>query len=159
MKLINDILDMSRIDSGKLSLAKEPFSLESILDGIRMMMESEGAEKGPDFSHWKRIWSTAVLSVTVFVCGRCLSNLLSNAFKFTPAGGNVYLRVMEEGGTEEEASLYFRVIDTGTGITPEDQKRIFESFEQGGHQLLKKARARGWDLLSAEVLSGKWGEN
>lgn len=86
LDLINDILDMSRIDSGKLSLAKEPFSLESILDGIRMMMESEAQRKGLIFTLEKNLVHSGLVGDGIRL-RQVLINLLSNAFKFTPAGG------------------------------------------------------------------------
>lgn len=155
LDLINDILDMSRIDSGKLSLAKEPFSLESILDGIRMMMESEAQRKGLIFTLEKNLVHSGLVGDGIRL-RQVLINLLSNAFKFTPAGGNVYLRVTEEGGTEEEASFTFRVIDTGTGITPEDQKRIFESFEQVGTSY-SKSQGTGLGLAISRSIVRKMG--
>lgn len=155
LDLINDILDMSRIDSGKLSLAKEPFSLESILDGIRMMMESEAQRKGLIFILEKNLVHSGLVGDGIRL-RQVLINLLSNAFKFTPAGGNVYLRVMEDGGTEEEASFTFRVIDTGTGITPEDQKRIFESFEQVGTSY-SKSQGTGLGLAISRSIVRKMG--
>lgn len=155
LDLINDILDMSRIDSGKLSLAKEPFSLESILDGIRMMMESEAQRKGLIFTLEKNLVHSGLVGDGIRL-RQVLINLLSNAFKFTPAGGNVYLRVTEEAGTEEEASFTFRVIDTGTGITPEDQKRIFESFEQVGTSY-SKSQGTGLGLAISRSIVRKMG--
>lgn len=155
LDLINNILDMSRIDSGKLSLAKEPFSLESILDGIRMMMESEAQRKGLIFTLEKNLVHSGLVGDGIRL-RQVLINLLSNAFKFTPAGGNVYLRVTEEGGTEEEASFTFRVIDTGTGITPEDQKRIFESFEQVGTSY-SKSQGTGLGLAISRSIVRKMG--
>lgn len=65
---------------------------------------------------------------------------------------------MEDGGTEEEASFTFRVIDTGTGITPEDQKRIFESFEQVGTSY-SKSQGTGLGLAISRSIVRKWGEN
>ena len=155
LDLINDILDMSRIDSGKLTLANDPFSLDNILDGIRMMMESEAQRKGLVFTLEKRIVHSSLIGDGIRL-RQVLVNLLSNAFKFTPAGGNVYLRVTEEEGTEEEAAFTFRVIDTGTGITPEDQKRIFASFEQVGTSY-SKSQGTGLGLAISRNIVLKMG--
>ncbi|WP_025483516.1 ATP-binding protein [Eisenbergiella tayi] len=155
LDLINDILDMSRIDSGKLTLANDPFSLDNILDGIRMMMESEAQRKGLVFTLEKRIVHSSLIGDGIRL-RQVLVNLLSNAFKFTPAGGNVYLRVTEEEGTEEEAAFTFRVIDTGTGITPEDQKRIFDSFEQVGTSY-SKSQGTGLGLAISRNIVLKMG--
>lgn len=155
LDLINDILDMSRIDSGKLTLANDPFSLDNILDGIRMMMESEAQRKGLVFTLEKRIVHSSLIGDGIRL-RQVLVNLLSNAFKFTPAGGNVYLQVTEEEGTEEEAAFTFRVIDTGTGITPEDQKRIFDSFEQVGTSY-SKSQGTGLGLAISRNIVLKMG--
>lgn len=155
LDLINDILDMSRIDSGKLTLANEPFSLDKVLDGIRMMMESEAQRKGLFFTLEKTIVHNSLMGDGIRL-RQVLINLLSNAFKFTPAGGNVYLRVTEDSKTEEEAVFTFRVIDTGTGITPEDQKRIFESFEQVGTSY-SKSQGTGLGLAISRSIVLKMG--
>ena len=135
LDLINDILDMSRIDSGKLSLASEPFSLDGMLGEIQAMMGPEAQRRGLAYTLEKEIVHSGVTGDGIRL-RQVLTNLLSNAFKFTPAGGSVLLRVTEEkmGG----ASVFtFRVIDSGVGIAPEDQKRIFESFEQVGNSRSK----------------------
>ena len=131
LNLINDILDMSRIDSGKLSLASEPFSLEHMLSEIQTMMGPEARRRNLMYTLEMEIVHSN-LTGDVIRLRQVLTNLLSNAFKFTPAGGAVLLRVTEERGTDTEAAFTFRVTDTGIGISQEDQKRIFESFEQVG---------------------------
>ena len=135
LDLINDILDMSRIDSGKLSLASEPFSLDGMLGEIQAMMGPEAQRRGLAYTLEKEIVHSGVTGDGIRL-RQVLTNLLSNAFKFTPAGGTVLLRVTEE----EIGGAYvftFRVIDSGVGIAPEDQKRIFESFEQVGNSRSK----------------------
>ncbi|WP_295579397.1 ATP-binding protein [uncultured Oscillibacter sp.] len=131
LDLINDILDMSRIDSGKLSLASEPFSLEHLLDEIQAMMEGEARQRGLRYTLEKEFTHSGLTGDAIRL-RQVLTNLLSNAFKFTPEGGIVRLRVTEEAGGEGRAAFTFRVADNGAGIPPEDQKRIFESFEQVG---------------------------
>lgn len=131
LDLINDILDMSRIDSGKLTLTSEPFSLERMLGEIQAMMEPEAKRRGLTYTLEKEIVHSG-LTGDVIRLRQVLTNLLSNAFKFTPSGGSVSLQVTEEVGTDAAATFTFRVKDSGAGIAPEDQQRIFESFEQVG---------------------------
>lgn len=131
LELINDILDMSRIDSGMLSISAEPFSLVQILDELCEMMASEANRYRIDFVFEKD------LSHDVFVgdairLKQVLMNLLSNAFKFSPANEQVTLRVKEESGDEDSIFLSFYVIDNGCGIPAPDQARIFGAFEQVG---------------------------
>ena len=129
--LINDILDMSRIDSGMLSIAKEPFSLNQMLDSLQSMMESEAQRRGILFIVEKSV-NEGVLLGDAIRLRQVLINLLSNAFKFTPEGGKVLLRIAENERNDEDATYCFQVIDNGVGIAAEDQERIFSSFEQLG---------------------------
>lgn len=87
LDLINDILDMSRIDSGKLSLASEPFSLEGMLGEIQAMMGPEAQRRGLAYTLEKEIVHSGVTGDGIRL-RQVLTNLLSNAFKFTPAGGD-----------------------------------------------------------------------
>lgn len=157
LDLINDILDMSRIDSGKLSLASEPFSLEQMLSEIQLMMEPEAQRRGLIYTLEKKIVHSD-LTGDVVRLRQVLTNLLSNAFKFTPAGGSVILWVTEEAKTNTAATFTFRVEDTGVGISSEDQKRIFESFEQVGTSP-SKSQGTGLGLpISSSIVQKMGGE-
>ena len=131
LSLINDILDMSRIDRGMMTIASEPFSLGRMLDDLQSMMTAEADRRSLIFELHKRLAYDGLIGDVVRL-RQVLTNLLSNAFKFTPAGGTVRLVVEEIDGNDEGITIEFHVIDTGTGIATEDQRRIFESFEQAG---------------------------
>ena len=131
LSLINDILDMSRIDREMLSIAREPFSMNQMLDNLQSMMESEAQRRGISFTVEKTI-EEGTLTGDAIRLRQVLTNLLSNAFKFTPEGGKVQLRIVEKEKTEDSAAYTFQVIDNGVGISPEDQERVFASFEQLG---------------------------
>ncbi|WP_087065786.1 ATP-binding protein [Intestinibacillus massiliensis] len=155
--LINDILDMSRIDSGKLILAREPFSLERMLDEIQSMMAPEAQRRGLTYSLQKEIVHCGLAGDAIRL-RQVLTNLLSNSFKFTPAGGSVLLRVTEDAASDTAATFTFQVRDTGTGISPEDQGRIFESFEQVG---TSHAKSQGTGLglpISSSIVQKMGGE-
>lgn len=79
-----------------------------------------------------------------------LTNLLSNALKFTPSGGHVQLRVVETGADEQGATFKFRVIDDGNGISPDDQQRTFDAFEQAGTSL-SRSQGTEWGFPSAAL--------
>lgn len=131
LSLINDILDMNRIDSGMLSIAGEPFSLEQVISDIQAMMESEAQRHKLTYRLDKKIVHKNLTGDAIRL-RQVLTNLLSNAFKFTPAGGNVLLQVTEISGSDKEATYKFQVIDNGIGISVEEQQRVFEAFEQLG---------------------------
>jgi signal transduction histidine kinase/ActR/RegA family two-component response regulator len=140
LELINDILDLSKIEAGKMSVSLEEFDVESVVEEALMTLKVEASRK--------EIRMEAMLdpSVTTLVADRAkfkqiLTNLLSNAVKFTPAGGRVSL------GTSREAEvLKVSVEDTGIGIRPEDQERIFAAFIQVDGSYARKYQGTGLGL-------------
>lgn len=129
--LINDILDMSRVENGMMTIAKEPFDLPDILADIESMMAVDAKRRGLAFTVETSV-SHRVLSGDAIRLRQVLTNLISNAFKFTPPGGSVVLQALERSADEQRCEIYFRVQDDGVGIRPEDQARIFDVFEQLG---------------------------
>ncbi len=129
LSLINDVLDMSRIESGKVVIEERPEDLADILQGLRNIIQSD--------IHAKRlelfIETVDVADEDIF-CDRLrlnqiLLNLLSNAIKFTEPGGSVTLRVTQRPSSREGCGLYeFRIIDTGIGMSPEFAATVFEPF-------------------------------
>ena len=131
LDLINDILDMSQIEGGMLSIAEEAFSLKKVIREMQEMMESEAKRRELHYTLEETIVHSYLAGDAIRL-RQVLTNLLSNAFKFTPAGGTVLLKVEETASTETEATFTFRVIDNGKGIAPEYHEQIFESFKQLG---------------------------
>ena len=157
LSLINDILDMSRIENGMLATAHEPFNLKQMLHDLQSMMDGEAERYMLSFSLDTEISHSSLKGDAVRL-HQVLVNLLSNAFKFTPAGGRVLLRTTETEAGGQEASFTFRVIDNGKGIRPEDQKRIFKSFEQLGSNI---SRSQGTGLglaISSNIVRMMGGE-
>ncbi len=136
LRLISDILDMSRIESGKLEISREPFSMIGMLGEIESMMTAEAKNRGIQFRLEKDIRHDELMGDAVRL-RQVILNLLSNAFKFTPEGGTVRLCVIEEENTDAEPAFTVRVIDSGIGIEKKDQERIFQSFEQIGSNVAK----------------------
>lgn len=129
LALINDILDMSRIEKGKITIEQKNFSISAVLAEIREMIEVQTEQKDIQFQVQCKIgheW----LEGDAMRLRQILLNLLSNAIKFTPAGGTVTLNAEETASDEKKAQYHFFVRDTGVGIAPEDQERIFIAFEQ-----------------------------
>lgn len=131
LSLINDILDMSRIESGKMELDHIPFSMGMLLDDIESMLATDAERREIHFQVECDLQSDIYVGDSIRL-RQVILNLLSNAFKFTPPDGTVRLCINGEFETETEQTLTVKVIDTGVGISAEDQKRIFRSFEQLG---------------------------
>ncbi|MGI6070059.1 MAG: ATP-binding protein [Blautia sp.] len=131
LSLLNDILDMSQLENGMLKIAEEPFSMNRMLDRLQSMMTAEANRCGLHFTMEKEITQDG-LTGDVIRLQQVLTNLLSNAFKFTSPGGHVSLQVRQMDEDESGAAYQFRVMDDGVGIPKEDQKRIFDEFEQVG---------------------------
>ena len=134
--LINDILDMSRIDNGMLSIVEEDFSLQQMLDELCSMMQTQAKTREialcceTNFKH-------SDLKGDAIRLKQVLMNLVSNAVKFTAPGGTVHLAVEEAVASDRQATYSFKVSDNGIGIKAEDLERIFESFVQAGSNLMR----------------------
>ncbi len=128
--LINDILDMSRIESGRLVLRREEFSFSGMLEQINTMVMSQCGDKG--LTYECRMLSL----VDDYYIGddmklkEVLINILSNAIKFTDAPGSVTLTVERTAQYEDQSTLCFRIKDTGIGMDKEFIPKIFEAFSQ-----------------------------
>ena len=130
--LVNDVLDMSKIEEGKLALEKAPFLLNEILENIIGSLLPTATSKGLSLS----LDFTAGEKRPLRVCGdsmrlsQVLINFISNAIKFTAAGGSVTLKVKILSEDNEKALIFFAVTDTGIGMPQEALSRIFSPFEQ-----------------------------
>lgn len=157
LSLINDILDMSRIENGRMEIASEPFSLEILCSDIESMLMEDARKKKLDFKMERNFESDVVVGDAIRL-RQVILNLLSNAFKFTPDGGAVTVRISEEEHTQEEATYTIRVTDTGVGIEAENQERIFRSFEQLGSNY-SKSQGTGLGLaISSSIVQLMGGE-
>ncbi|MBQ3334697.1 MAG: amino acid permease [Eubacteriaceae bacterium] len=132
LALINDLLDMSRIESGKMELEPVTTDLIKTFDDVRDMFATQMAEKRIDFTV-----DTGGITESRVLCdenrlNRVLMNLISNAYKFTPEGGTISVTAREiNADTNREISQYqFRVKDSGIGMSPEFAERVFEAFER-----------------------------
>lgn len=130
LSLLNDVLDMSRIESGKIQLEEQPFDLLELLERIRGMFQrkAEDSDISLKIIH-SGLSETQVLGDNLRI-SQVLVNLVSNALKFTPSGGSVTLSAEQTEISGETISLKFTVADTGIGISEEFRQHIFEPFEQ-----------------------------
>ena len=128
--LINDILDMSRIESGRLVLRREAFSFSTMLEQINTMVTSQCAEKGLTYEcHILGKIDEAYIGDDMKL-KEVLINILSNAIKFTEAPGSVTLSVERSAVFDDQSTLCFRIKDTGIGMDKEFIPKIFEAFSQ-----------------------------
>src|ERR1700730_11269918 len=127
LHIINDILDLSKIESGKLELESIPFALRDVVDQALDLLAPMAFDKGLEISAWidPRIPSTLVGDITRV--RQVLLNLLNNAIKFT-SSGEIYLQVEPSGDFDN--MINFCVEDTGVGIPPEKLDRLFRAFSQ-----------------------------
>ncbi|MDE8734282.1 transporter substrate-binding domain-containing protein [Eubacteriales bacterium DFI.9.88] len=129
LSLVNDILDMSKLQSDKMVIQSEPFSLNKLIRQIEDIFTLQAEEKSLELS-FSKAWSKDGFIGDETRLAQVLVNLLSNACKFTPEGGTIQCSVEEKSRNQTHASLEFRVKDTGIGIHEDDLERIFGSFEQ-----------------------------
>ena len=130
LSLINDILDMSRIESGKLTLKNEEIPFEEFLNGINTIACELAENKGVEYDCILTSFTEPSYMGDPMKLQQILVNLISNAVKFTPAGGKVQFIVNQARTNGGKAYLQFTVNDTGIGISDEFKDRIFEPFEQ-----------------------------
>ena len=130
LSLINDVLEMSRIESGKMELEARETDLADVMDKARDLFALQMEEKGIRFTvDASRIRDRRVLCDRDRL-DRALLNLVSNAYKFTPEGGSVTVTMEETGAEDGAASYELRVRDTGIGMSPEFAARVFDAFER-----------------------------
>ncbi len=141
--LINDILDMSRIESGRMSLNNEEFSFSKLLEQINTIFSGQCQEKG--LSYNCRING----SLSEYYIGdslklkQILINILGNAVKFTPEGGQVELNVEKSADFDGKSALKFRISDTGVGMSEEYMPKLFEAFSQESRESLNRYGSSG----------------
>ena len=144
LALINDILDMSRIESGKLHLEETEVNLAEMLHDIKTIVSGQVHAKQLELY----MDALDVTDEDVYCdrtrMGQILLNLLSNAIKFTPAGGTVSVRVRQLAGTVRDCAQYeFRVRDNGIGMSPEFAQKIFEPFERERTSTVSRIQGTG----------------
>jgi signal transduction histidine kinase/CheY-like chemotaxis protein/CHASE3 domain sensor protein len=129
LNLINDILDLSKVEAGKLDLHIEEVPLQRIMDTLSRTFEPLARQKRLRLELRNEIDEYPTLTTDFRRLEQILRNLLSNALKFTDAG-TVSLTLKRAGGTADRATVQFVVTDTGIGIAPDQLEAIFEAFQQ-----------------------------
>lgn len=140
--LVNDLLDVSRIEAGKVTLSFQPLDLKEIVSEVRQSMQQKSEEDQRPVSF--EIKAPDVLPSVYGDMERIrqiFSNLIENAYNFSPENSTVMIKVAQHG---EE--LQVDIIDQGIGIFPDDQERIFERFFRGENQLVMETAGTGLGL-------------
>jgi signal transduction histidine kinase/CheY-like chemotaxis protein len=145
-KLIDDLLDVSRITTGKLRLTHETLDLNSLVHSVAESMGPMAAQRGLHFSALLPQDKCVVVGDPVRLA-QALNNLLNNAFRYTPSGGQVALRLEHD---DKRARIEVR--DTGIGVPPELRERIFDLFAQGDKRLERGNTGLGIGLTLARQL-------
>ena len=149
--LVNDVLDMSKIESGKMECREVDYDLRQLLEEIIAEYNFAATKGGVGLTRAISIRHQHVISDPVFL-REILGNLLSNAIKFTQSMGMVVLVAEEVSVNEEQAEFTFRVKDSGCGISPENQEVIFDAFEQGDGNNMSKTPGTGLGLAICKNL-------
>jgi CheY-like chemotaxis protein len=163
--IINDVLDFSKIESGKLELEAVPFDLHDTLNQVADLFAWPAAEKGLELLVWVAPEVPASIIGDPLRLSQVLVNLVGNALKFT-AHGSIELRVEvahgKPGSADDEpahqhVSLRFTVADTGVGVSPEQQARLFQAFAQADTSTTRVYGGTGLGLVISQQLVSKMG--
>ncbi|MDR3167007.1 MAG: response regulator, partial [Treponema sp.] len=150
--VINDILDFNKIESGKLSLEQQEFSLMADLDFVVSMMLPRAREREIDILLNFGSINNDGITGDALRLNQVLINLLSNAIKFSPAGSKVDLNVRELGHDAGISEYQFEVIDRGIGISVEQASRLFRPFEQADGSITRNYGGTGLGLAISKSL-------
>jgi len=154
LSLINDILDLSKIEAGKMIFENLDFNLYDVVEGcLEMLAEPANLQKDELASFIEPGTPTKLRGDTGRI-RQVLMNLVSNAIKFTKSG-EVIVRVSCKSETDKECDLRFQVTDTGIGIPPEVQKKLFEAFTQADESTTRKFGGTGLGLVICKQLIEK----
>lgn len=152
--LINDVLDMSKIESGKMTLNPENLSLREAVESIISIILPQTKAKNQRFESY----ISDIIVEKVYCDGirlnQVLINFLSNAYKFTPEGGEISLSLCQEESPKGDGfvRVHFRVKDNGIGMSPEFQKKIFESFVRENKARVNKTEGSGLGMTISKYI-------
>ena len=144
LSLINDVLEMSRIENGKMELENSPVNIRKIFIDVQDMFATQMDTKGIDFTV-----DTSKIQNKFVICdenrlNRVLLNLISNAFKFTPKGGKISVSLAQKNdGADNFGDYEIRVKDTGIGMSEEFAQKVFEAFERERSSTVSKIQGTG----------------
>jgi PAS domain S-box-containing protein len=160
LKIVNDILDMSKIEAGKFDIEKVPFRTERLLSNVASMIRSSAAEKELELELIHNPSIPVLLEGDFLRLSQVLVNFISNAIKFTERG-KVIIELTKLDETESDIRLRFSVSDTGIGMTPVQLAGLFQPFQQADASISRKFGGTGLGLSickkMAELMGGEVG--
>lgn len=151
LNLINDILDMAKIEAGRIVIEPEPFDLGETIRDIVDMMRERAESKHLRLFHEERSGFPRFVESDPYKLRQILINLIGNAIKYTDAGGISLRFDIKEHSDENKSWLICEVEDSGAGISPEDQTKIFEPFVQVGKNSAQKGTGLGLPITKQYI--------
>lgn len=156
--IINDILDFTKMESGKMELEEHPFELSSVIKEVANLFSMEAGKKGLELVYFIDDQVPSVLFGDISRLRQVLINLIANSIKFTDQGG-IYLIVMLQETSENNHIIEFTVKDTGIGIAPDKIERLFQPFSQVDSSMTRKYGGTGLGLAICQTLVHLMGGN
>jgi len=157
LNLINDILEIAKIEEGKLDLVMKSFCLKEIVENLLVSSRQAALEKKQDLNINISILDSSMFIGDSMRLSQVLLNLLSNAIKFTPEFGRIDFVIEELSRDMDNALIKFSVLDTGIGIHPEFMEALFLPFEQGDSSILRKYGGTGLGLAISQRIIRQMG--
>ena len=157
MGILNDVLDMSKIESGKFALVPDAFDLAVAMEEVRHIIAQRCEEKHIDFRTEISLPADSSVFGDKLRLKQVLINLLGNAVKFTPDRGTISLAVMEDPSEESSLSVIFQVNDTGIGMSAEQMENLFNAFEQADQSIAVRFGGTGLGLAISQNLVRQMG--
>ena len=152
LSLVNDVLDMSRLNSGHVELEHRPFDLRLVAKELCTMFEGQASDKSLSFTVETKECDTVYLQGDRMRLNQILVNFVSNALKFTDAGGKVSVTFREMYRNADEVNYMIRVRDTGKGMDPRFVSRIFKPFEQEDRTIARRYGGTGLGMAITNAL-------
>lgn len=157
LELINEVLDMSRIESGRITLKEEPVHLPSLIANLLSFIKPDMDKKGQILHMKSQILEHDTVISDGLHLQKILLNLLSNAVKYTQEGGEISLRIMEAPLNADTMQLSFAVEDNGIGMSPEFLERIFTPFERAEDSRMSQVVGTGLGLAITRSITEMMG--
>lgn len=156
LSLVNDILDMSKLQAGKMDMILKPFSINNQVSTLESIMRNRMEDKNIDFHIKTDIQNPNIIGDEMRI-EQILINILGNAVKFTPEYGSIEMRVVQAETGENRVKTIYEVEDTGCGMSEEFQKKIFDSFSQEHNDVSTGMKGTGLGMSISSLLAKQMG--